>query len=294
MARRNARDVVVRFLSDVNGFLRGSDDVSDAYRDMAREAERTEAVGEASARDLARAYERAADKIERDARASARDTRKAYGDTGKEAGQEFSSNLGEAITSGDLSSVAADTAGGLAATFGAKGPIGAAFAAVAVAGSVAFAKIQEAAEQAKQAASEVFEALISQADKEARLRIALERQYGSYLEGMEAIRRMADATGIPVSEIAEAFAEGGEPARRLADDAERIAAALPKGGAGGAIINQADVTRAKNLAEDLDRAADATERAARAEQTRAEALRTAAYYANNPISGLPTYATGKR
>lgn len=54
------RDLVVRFLSDVTGFLRGTDDVAAAYRDVADAATDTAAAGETNAERLTRAYRDAA------------------------------------------------------------------------------------------------------------------------------------------------------------------------------------------------------------------------------------------
>lgn len=283
------RDLVARFLSDVQGFLRGSDQMADALDDTARGLDKAADAGDDSARRLARAYDRAGDQMKREARATAKATSKSYADAGKDAGDEFAENLGEAVSSGDLSGILAGTAGGLVNTFGKGGPIALAFAALTAVGVGAFTQIQAASEKAKQAAIDTFEEILSGADRESRLRGALERQYGSYLEGLEKIRDMAAVSGIPVERIADAFADGGPAAAELAADAERIAAALygnadPKLGP-----TQYQVTLTKNLAEDLERAAGATERAAAAEQARASALRISAqYYAASGSS----YAAG--
>lgn len=294
MARRSARDVVVRFLSDVNGFLRGTDDVAEAYRDVARDADRTADAGEDSARRLARAYERAADKIERDARESARDTRKAYGDTGKEAGTEFTQNLGEAVSSGDISGVVSGTLGGLAAQFGTAGPLGVAFAGIATAGAFAFTQIQAAAEKAAEAAANAFEDLLAGADKEAQLRTRLTDAYGEYGKGLDTLGRVADQTGIEIADLGEAFIGSEDDAAAMADALRDIAANSPRGMTDG--INE---TLLRQVAEDLERAAEATKTAARWEQRRGDALRvSASYYAGaygtNTGQGIPSYVTGKR
>lgn len=295
---RQPRDLVVRFLSDVRGFLSGTDKMEEALRDVARDEEKLADAGEDSARRIARAYDRAADQVVRDQRKAHRDVREGFADTGREAGQEFTQNLGEAVSSGDLSGLLGDTAGGLAATFGASGKVGAAFAGLAVAASVAWAQIQADAEKTKQLALDTFEDLLSRADYESRLRTALTNQYGSFMEGLEKIGRMSDATGIDVGRIRDAFANGGDEARKLADEVDRIADRLPRGNA-MRVTNQGDVTAARNLAEDLERAAAATERAARAEQLRGEKLAvSASYYAQaygvGSGQGIPAYATGKR
>jgi hypothetical protein len=259
----------------VRQFLQSTDQVSDAYEDVARDADRTGEKGEQSARDLAKAYERAADKIQRDARDAGRATSKAYGDVGKEAGNEFAQNLGGAISSGDLSSVAQETAGGLAGTFGAAGPIGAALAVLGGVGVAAFGRIKEAAEDASQAASDAFDQLLSKASDEEKLRSRLELYFGTYEKGLQKITELSEATGIPLEEIGAALIAGGAPARALADEAERMADAMGKvrgGGRVGAVVTPAEASDLRKLANYLDKAADATDRAAAAEERRARAL----------------------
>lgn len=295
---RQPRDLVVRFLSDVKGFLNGTDRMEEALRDVARDEERLADAGEDSARRLTRAYDRAADEMVRDQRRAHRDVREGFADTGKEAGQEFTQNLGEAISSGDVSGLLGDTAGGLAATFGATGKVGAAFAALAGVAAVTWAAIQQDAEKTKEVALAAFDSITTQADKRARLNSALEAQYGSVMEGLEAIQKMSDSTGIDVERIKDAFAAGGPEARKMAEQAERIKEALAYGARGRGIAGgptQADVTLAGDLADDLNRAADATERAARAAKTYGENLSVAAsYYTGKGAYGLPSYATGSR
>jgi hypothetical protein len=269
------RDVVVKFLNDTAQFLRGTDQMSDAYDDLADDQRELANQGERSARELARAYDTAGDKIARDAQQSGRKVKRAYGDVGKEAGQEFASNLGESISSGDLSGLAGGTAAGLAGTFGATGPIGAALTLLGVAGATAFAKIKTAAEEAGQAANDAFEQILSRASDEEKLRSRLELYFGSYEEGLAKIAQLSEDTGIPLAEIGDALIKGGAPARALADEAERMADAMGKvrgGGRVGAIVTPAEATRLRKLAEYLDRTADATDRAAAAEERRARAL----------------------
>lgn len=295
---RTPRDLVVRFLSDVKGFLDGTERMEEALRDVARDEERLADAGEDSAKRISRAYDRAADEMVRDQRRANRDVREGFADTGREAGQEFSQNLGEAITSGDPTSLLADTAGGLAATFGAKGPIGAAFAGLAGAAAIAWSAIQADAEKTRQLALDAFEDMLSQADYEGRLRTALTGQYGSFQEGLVAIGKMADATGLDVGRIRDAFANGGAEAAKLADEVERIEASLTiaargRGYNGGP--TQSDVTLAGDLADDLERAAEATERAAQAVKVLGDRSRVAAsYYTGSNAYGTPWYATGSR
>lgn len=300
MARRNARDVVVRFLSDVNGFLRGTDDVAAAFRDVARESDRTADAGERDARELARAYERAADKMTRDARDAGRKQRAAFGDAGREAGDEFAQNVGESVASGDISGMLSGTVGGLVGTFGKGGPIGLALGALAGVGVGVFQAIQAQAEQAAAAAQLAFDELHESTTREARLNAVLTDRFGSTLAGWEAIQRYADGSGISADKIADALIDGGPKARQMADSFDRIMRA--------AYETEGEVSKAQAIlidgADDLRDRADAMERAAKAAQTERDALKESSRYLSARSStyrddasnygGLPPYATGRR
>jgi hypothetical protein len=265
-----ARDVVVRFLSETRDFLRGADDVEQAYRDMARDADRAADAGEDAARDTTRAWDRAADSMRRDVDRASRDVRSDLGDAGTEAGDEFAQNLGESISSGDVSGLLAGTVGGLVGTFGKGGPIALALGAVGAVGVGAFQAIQAQAEQARTAAQLAFDQLREGASKEARLNAVLEDRFGTVVEGWERIQRYADASGKPVEVIADALANGGPLARDIADQWERAARAEYE--AEGAL------GRSNSLlldgVDDLRDRADALDRAAAAAQTERDALAT--------------------
>ena len=302
------RDLLVRFLADVNPFLRSTDAVEDAYRDMATDADRVADAGEKSARRLATAYDRAADEMKRDARDTKKVTADSYADAGREAGNEFASNIGEAVSSGDISGVLSGTAGGLAATFGAGGPIGIALAALAGVGVAAFGAMQKGAEQAKAAAQLAFDELHEQTTNEARLNAVLTDRFGSTLEGWEQIQRYAEASGVDAGVIADALASGGPKAKNLADKFLAIMRAQYE--TTGELDKQASLLI--DAEDDLRDRATAMERAAAAAKTESKYLkasegalaRSSRYYAARGSayapggsmynSQVPTYATGKR
>ena len=268
---RTPRDLVVRFVSDVTGFLRGTDQVQDALSDTVKDLDKAADAGERSARDLARAYDRASDSIKRDSREASRATRQAYADAGKEAGDEFAQNLGESVSSGDISGLLSGTVGGLVGTFGKGGPIALALSALAGVGVGAFQAIQAEAERARAAAQTAFDELLDNASNEARLRGFLEERFGTYEEGLSRLARYSDATGIPLAELSDALIQGGKRARYLADEAERVAKALD---ASGDLSAQREYrSLLTDMADDLNDRADATERAAAAEERRTKALR---------------------
>lgn len=285
------RDLVVRFLADVQGFLRGTDQVEDALRDTARQQDQLADSGEDSARRLAQAYDRAADKISRDARDARRDVKRAYADTGKEAGQEFAQNLGESVSSGDVGGLLSGTAGGLAATFGATGPIGLALAGLSAVAVGVFSAMQKQAEQAATAAQLAFDQLHEATSREARLNAVLSDRFGSTLAGWEAIQRYADASGYSAEAIADALVSGGPKARTMADQFDRMLKA--------AYETDGTLDRTNSVlidgADDLRDRAVAMERAAAAAQTERDALkvsegilrRSAAFYATRGSAYAP-------
>lgn len=302
------RDVVVRFLADTRAFLTGTDKVEQAYEDMARDADKVADAGEDSARRLARAYDTAGDNIKREARDVDRATRQGFGDAGREAGNEFASNLGEAVSSGDIGGLLSGTAGGLVSTFGAGGPIGLALGALAGVGVAAFSAIQAGAEKANAAAQVAFDELHEQTTNEARLNAVLTDRFGSTLAGWEQIQRYSEASGIDAATIADALVKGGPRARSLADSFERIMRAeyetTGELGAQSAILIDGQ--------DDLLDRATAMERAAAAAKTENKYLRdtegvlgrSSKYYGRKDSayrpggslydSQVPRYAGGKR
>ncbi len=311
MPNRKPRDLLVRFLADVNPFVRDTDKVQRAYEDVAREQDDLARNGDQAARKLSSSYQRAADKISRDIKTSGKETKTTLKDTGKEAGQEFVANLGESISSGDLSGVLSGTAGGLASTFGLAGPIGIAFAGLATVGATVFAGLSAAAKQAAQDAQTAFDELISGADRESRLRSRLESLFGSYQEGLIELGKLSDLTGVSIADIADGLAYGGTKATELEgylgkvrDAGTRTTTGLSGGRAGQGLTKVLDdsANAANTLRGYLERASAATDGAAKAEARRADALRTSASYfaaaygkgSSTYRSQVPAYATGRR
>jgi hypothetical protein len=305
------RDLVVRFLSDVQGFLRGTDDMADALDDTARDLDRVADKGDASARQLAQAFDRAGDSMKRDMRDASRKSQDAISETGKEAGQEFASNLGEAISSGDVSGTLAGTVGGLAATMGATGPIGLGLAGLGALAAGVWGAMSKGAEDAANAAQLAFDQLHDNTTREARLNAVLTDRFGSSVKGWEQIQRYADASGISVEKIAAALVNGGPEARSMAERFEAIMKHAYD------TTGQLDASTSILIdgQDDLNDRATAMERAAAAAKTERDALResegilrrSATYYAargsayaaggsttNSQLGAAAPYVTGTR
>jgi len=263
------RDVVVRFLAETRDFLRGSQGVEDAYRDMAREADRTADAGEDAARDTARAWDRAADSMKRDMRDAGRVTQQSAAEAGQEVGNEFAQNVGESISSGDIEGLLSGTVGGLAGTFGAAGPIGLALAGLGAAAVGVFGAMSRAAEQAAADANTAFQELTEGTSFQARLNNQLETRFGGIVEGWEKITKYSEASGISTSAITRAIANGGREARSLEKIIDRrLRKEYETEGALGA-----QSALLVDLADDLNDRADATERAAKAAKEENQSLR---------------------
>jgi hypothetical protein len=315
------RDLVVRFLSDVAGFIKGTDDVADALDDVSRSMDETARDADTSSEKIARDYEAAAERMERstdeftrDLAASyrtaanrvrtenakiERDTRDTLGDAGREAGSEFAQNLGESISSGDVAGLASGTIGGLAASFGATGPIGLALAGLGAAAVGVFTAIRTNAEKAATAAQSAFDLLLEGASREAVLRARLEDAFGSYEAGFDVLARAAGGSLDRMDELSDAIIDGKQPARETADalrDAAdavgRINARPGKKPDGGLVVSKQEADASRTLATELDKIADATDRAAVAEERRAAALRLSArYYAGSGSAYAPGGST---
>lgn len=265
------RDYVAKYVADLTGYQ-----LTPVIRDtekLERTSDQTADAVAADWRAMAAAAQRGTDAIDRDVDDSAAHTKRKLGETGREAGQEFTQNLGESISSGDLSSIASDTAGGLAATFGATGPIGIAFAGLATFAAMAFKGMQAEAEKVRKTAQGMFEDMLSGADKMTRFRTNLTNLFGDYNTGLDRIQEAADATGLSVKEIGDAFAEGGPTARRLAAEMERIEAAGSKVNAYSGEFVQSDQAQiAGAMATSLERAAVASEQNAKWAKTHHDAI----------------------
>lgn len=289
------RDLVTRFVSDVAGFLRGTDQVSGALDQVARDQDTLADKGETAARDLSRAYERAGDTIARDAKTTKAKTSQAYGDAGKEAGSEFAQNVGESVSSGDIGGLVSGTVGGLVGTFGKGGPIGIALAGLGAVGVGVFQSMQEGARVAAEAANKAFDQLREGVSREAKLNAVLEDRFGGLVQGWEQVQRYAEASGIPVEDIAVALADGGKAATDLANTFEKQLQT--------AYDTTGELDRSNSILidgiDDLRDRATAMERAANAAKIERDALkqsegslrRSASYYADRGSSYAPGGST---
>lgn len=305
------RDLVVRFVSDVRGFLRGTDQVERALSDQVRDLDKVGDKGDQTARRLARAYDRAGDDIRRRNQKTARETQQLLGDAGKDAGDEFAQNLGESISSGDVGGLISGTIGGLVGTFGKGGPLALALGALGAVGVGVFQQMQKGAEQAAAAAQTAFDQLHEATTREARLNAILTDRFGGTLQGWEAIQRYSEASGVSAEAIADALVTGGAPARQLADQFDRLLKAAYE--QYGVLDNTNSVLI--DGADDLRDRADSMDRAAKAAQTERDALavsegilrRSAKFYAargsayavggstySSQVPAAARYGSGKR
>lgn len=125
-------------------FVEASNSSADLERKIAkatREAEQDVEKLERAIKDLPDATGDAARKIDADMDRVG----DSFGDAGQEASQEFKQNLGESLSSGDLSSIIQDTAGGLVS--GLSGPLSILAAGVAGVTALAFAEVKKQAEE---------------------------------------------------------------------------------------------------------------------------------------------------
>lgn len=223
------RDYIAKYQADLTGWdldpaIRETQDLQRAEDELARNTATTADKVAASWREMARDVDTSGQHIDRTVTEVDHDTRAKLGDTGKEAGNEFVQNLGESVSSGDLSSIAQDTAGGLASTFGMAGPIGVAFAGLATGASLIFAGIQAHAQKVSEATSAAFDDLISASDKESKFRNQVTALYGDFQGGIVELGKLAEQTGVPMQDIADALTGGGRAAQKLQ---EQIRLAIP-------------------------------------------------------------------
>lgn len=288
------RDLVVRFVSDVREFVKGTDKIDDALRDTARDLDRVADAGEDSARDLARAYDRAADQIKRDTRDATRSVRDDVADTGREAGTEFAQNMGESISTGDWSSVANDTAGGLSAALLTAGPVGAVAGAAVALGGVFLAQFQARAAQVRELASATFDAyrdgLLEQAEREQLLITML--GVDNIDEAYREVGRIARELGGSAVDVQRELLSAGDAVTPLDD---KVGAILRKRddlarGKGIGLIDKDQVDTATDYLRVLDAAAESRRLAAESARVERDLTRQTAAAASTYASGA--YAPG--
>ncbi len=133
------------------------------------------------------------------------DTSATFGETGKEAGSEFASNLAEGLSSGDLGSVARDTAFGLLTAFQSVPIAGQVAIGLTAAATAAWTIIQGQSEKAKQEISTLFDTFIqegAQAVRNAVKNAGLEKLGGTVAQGWIDLRDIADQIGVSTGDLA--------------------------------------------------------------------------------------------
>jgi predicted nucleic acid-binding Zn-ribbon protein len=170
------RPISFEFLADVSNFLRETKKVEVSVDDLADAFVQTTSDSDELERKLAqamRASKQDVDTLER----AVKDVGKASdtvadsaahdfsrigdeaADAGREVGDEFKQNLGESLSSGDLSGLLSDTLGGLVGSL--SGPIGIAAAGVAGAAALVFNAVKQSWEETQQAISDSASSLWS-------------------------------------------------------------------------------------------------------------------------------------
>lgn len=240
MAGRSARQLVIELVADVTDFAKGTQQadtalggfVSDAEGDLDRlERASKDATGDMERHfdNLAREARRSMGRIGDDSAHDLSGAKDSFGEAGSEVGAEFASNLGESLASGDLSAMAADTAGGLVSAFaGIAGPIGVGLAGVAAVATGIFAKMQAEAQRRAETIAAITGSIFDQLSGD--MNAALEQMIrgsayqdfvagfsasGDVNEGLREMRKLAGQAGVSVSDIADAFINGGPAAERL-------------------------------------------------------------------------------
>lgn len=204
------RPIVIEFASSVRDFLKGTKDVersldgiADELKDAGRDAEAFERRFESSMKDAARSADKAARDIKTDLDKGL-NGKGGVADIGAEAGDELMSNLGESIASGDLSSVALDTLGGLIGSLKG-GAAGFAAVGIAIAGAVWNAFYQES-QKLKELTNEyldITDEVTQELDKLAALRLSLtELGGGDYGQGLADLKKYSQDIGVSFEELA--------------------------------------------------------------------------------------------
>lgn len=215
MASSKPLDIVARFRSVTTDFNTRQveaelSDVDDAFRDSSRAADRW-------SRDVRDAADDAADGIRRDGR---------FADVGREVGDEFSENIGEAFRSGDY-------VGALTETFTSLGPslgkIGLGIGAAIGVGAAIVANIQARQEEIRQMGRTIFDALqdgyMEQAEKENLLTEAFGTD--DLDEAYRLLAKRAKGLGVKTGDLFKEITSGGRASTDL-DEIERRYLALDR------------------------------------------------------------------
>lgn len=219
-----ARPIVIEFAANVRDFLRGTRDVeratgdiADELQDATRDAERFERQFQESMRDA----EREAGRTSRSVEGDFRDMSGEMGDIGQDAGDELVSNLGEAVSSGDVGGLIEGTLGGIIG--GLRGPMGIAAAGLAGVAVAAFQQVRQEAERMaawSESWAEGFRDQVAQARDELKqedIQAGFEQWLADNEESFLKIAGDLEKLGIDANEFATALYAGGEPAQQMLD-----------------------------------------------------------------------------
>lgn len=313
--------IVVRFATNVREFLTGTDqveraldDLGDETTDLARGVERDTERMERAFREAGRDIERTADRTGREASRDLRKvTREGGAEAGRETGAEFAQNLGESLSSGDITSIGADTAGGLISGFTSMGgPIGYALAGAAVPITAWFADRRAEAEAFRETVRTLFDIYRSESDTiAADLREAkLDQLFADLGDDAAAVFDSLRAYGVSdqtladaLSGDADALADIETAADRARDAADGTTAGLVGVGKGlNSITNVAGLDSLFPEEDAVNRlltAAGAVERIADADRRAYETARLRTRLGNTAAAGDPGYyvlrpGTGRR
>ena len=140
-------------------------------------------------------------------------------DAGKEGAQEFKSNLGESLASGDLSTILQDTMGGLVS--GLSGPLAGAAAVFAGVAALGFQQVQKKAEEVAAATESIMglmrdrfgmiEAEMDKAFKRGQLKEFVTENIDLFQKLTPQLERM----GVGADEYSSAMLEGGAAAKAM-------------------------------------------------------------------------------
>lgn len=185
-----------------------SDDLERKLSRAMRGAEQDTERLERAIRDLPKATDDAADKAGKDFRRIGDEAKEGFGETGKEAGSEFASNLAEGLSSGDLGSVARDTAFGLLTAFQSVPIAGQVAIGLAAAATAAYTIITG---QSKAAAAEIqtiFDAFVEEGGAAVRRMVqqsGLEKLGGTVAQGWKDAAKAADSMGLEVEDLVSLY-----------------------------------------------------------------------------------------
>lgn len=210
-----AKPISFEFITDLSRFLPGMRQVDTALTDVQTGLKDVAREGDTLERSLSDSF----DKVQRDASDIGdgihRNASDGVKDAAAETGSEFAQNFGESFSSGDFSSIATDTAGGLAASLSGAGPLGLLVGAGALLGAEVFRGIKQAAQDQRDKITALFDLtdeLTGALDEVAAINEGLTKFGGGDINaGIEKARDLAKETGISFNDIADALSGVSTP-----------------------------------------------------------------------------------